>query len=73
MVYLDLLCVSLLIRKQHLKCGSAADRLGCRISIKMASQLYGGTIANTVRVFTAIQVVVFNDKGKKVNSLFWPN
>ena len=28
-------------------------RLDCRISIKMASQPYGGTIANTVRVFTA--------------------
>ena len=28
-------------------------RLGCSISIKMASQPCGGTIANTVRVFTA--------------------
>ena len=45
-VYSDLLYLSLLMRKQHIK-------LGCRISIKMASQPCGGTIANTVRAFTA--------------------
>ena len=53
MVYIDLLYLYLLMRKYHTKCGPAADRLGCRISIKMASQPCGGTIANTVRVFTA--------------------
>ena len=42
-----------LLRKQHVKCGPPADRLDCRISTKMASQPCGGTIANTVRVFTA--------------------
>ena len=45
------------MRKQHVKCGHAADRLGCRISInmiKMDSQPWGGTIANTVCVFTAM-------------------
>ena len=55
MVYLDILYVSLLTRKQHVK--YVADRLGCRISIKMASQPCGGTIANiadTVRVFADI-------------------
>ena len=43
MKYLDLLYVYL----------PPADRLDCRISIKMASQPCGGIIANTVRVFTA--------------------
>ena len=42
-----------LLRKQHVKCCPPADRLDCRISIKMDSQPCGGTIANTVRVFTA--------------------
>ena len=32
-------------------------RLGCSISIKMDSQPCGGTIANTVRVFTATSLV----------------
>ena len=36
--------VSLLMRKKHIKCGPAADRLGYRISIEMASQPCGGTI-----------------------------
>ena len=40
------------MRKQHVKCGPTADRFS-RISIKMASEPCGGTIANTVRVFTA--------------------
>ena len=31
MVYLDLLYVSLLMRKQRVMCGPAADRLGCRL------------------------------------------
>ena len=58
MVYLDPLYVYILLRKQHVKCGPAADYLGCRISIKMASQPCGDIIANiheadTVRVFTA--------------------
>ena len=44
MVYLGLLYVSLLMRKQHVKCSPAADRLGCSISIKMASQPCGGTV-----------------------------
>ena len=56
MVYFDLLYLSLLMRKQHINFGPAADRLGCRISIKMASQPCGGTIANTVRVFTSFSV-----------------
>ena len=34
------------MRKQHVKCGLAADRLGCSILIKMASQPCGGAIAN---------------------------
>ena len=44
MVYFDLLYLSLLLSKQHIKCGPAADCLACRISIKMASQPCGGTI-----------------------------
>ena len=54
MIYLDLLYFDLLLRKQHVKSDPSADRLDCRISIKMASQPCGGTIANTVRVFTAM-------------------
>ena len=42
-----------LLRKQHVKCGPPADRLDCSISTKMASQPCGGTIAKTVRAFTA--------------------
>ena len=57
-IYLDLLYVYLLLRKQHVKCGPPADRLDCRFSIKMDSQPCGGTIANTVRVFTAIPPVI---------------
>ena len=53
MINLDLLYVYSLLRKQHVKCGPPADRLDCSISTKMASQPCGGTIANTVRVFTA--------------------
>ena len=53
MIYLDLLYLYSLLRKQHVKCGPPADRLDCSISTKMASQPCGGTIANTVRVFTA--------------------
>ena len=53
MIYLDLLYFHLLLRKQHVKCGPPADRLDCSTSTKMASHPCGGTIANTVRVFTA--------------------
>ena len=53
MIYIDLLYCYSLLRKQHVKCGPLADRLDCSISTKMASQPCGGTIANTVRVFTA--------------------
>ena len=42
MVYLDLFYVSLLMRKQHVKCGPGADPLNCSISIKMASQPCAG-------------------------------
>ena len=63
MVYLDLLYVNLLLRKQHVKCGPPADRLDCRISTKMASQPCGGTIANTVRVFTATCTHISATKG----------
>ena len=45
-IYLDLLYVYSLLRKQHVKYCPPADRLDCRISIKMASQHYGGIIAN---------------------------
>ena len=48
-----MLYLYLLLRKQHVKCGPPAERLDCRISITMASQPCGGTIAKTVRVFTA--------------------
>ena len=48
-----------LLSKQHVKCGSPADRLDCSISTMMASQPCGGTIANTVRVFTASYAVTF--------------
>ena len=57
MIYLDMLYVYLLLRK-HVKCVPPADRLDCRISIKMGSQPCGGTIANTVRVFTAMLHIV---------------
>ena len=46
MVYLKLQFASLLMRKRNVNCGPAMDRLGCSISIKMASQTCGGTIAN---------------------------
>ena len=46
MIYLGLLYVYSLLRKQHVKCGPPADRFDCRISIKMDSQPCGGTIAN---------------------------
>ena len=52
MIYLDLLYVYILLRKQHVKSGPPADRLDCRISIKMDSQPCGGTIVNTVCEFT---------------------
>ena len=49
-----MMCLSLLMRKHHLKCSPVVDSLCCRISIKMASQPCDGTIANTVSVFTAM-------------------
>ena len=55
---------SLLMRKQHIiyiKCVPAAERLGSRISMTMASQPCGGTIANTVRVFTPRKNDVHNN------------
>ena len=56
LLHLEMLYVSKLMRKQCLKFGPTADRLGCSISIKMAPQSCGGTITNIteiVRVFTA--------------------
>ena len=47
--------------KQHVKYGPAADRLGCRISIKMASHCHSPVVAQfsqqtgTMCVFTATQ------------------
>ena len=60
MIYLYLLYGYLLLRNLHVKCGPPADRLDCRISIKMDSQPCGGTIANTVRVFTASNTGTIN-------------
>ena len=56
MIYLDLLYVYLLLRKQHVKSAvlQRTALIDCMISIKMDSQPCGCTIANTVRVFTAI-------------------
>ena len=58
MVYLDLLYLALLLRQQHIKCSPAADRLGCRISIKMTSQPCGGTTHNkpTLCVFSQLHL-----------------
>ena len=35
-----------LMRERNGRCGPAVDWLGCRMSIKMASQPFGGTIPN---------------------------
>ena len=40
--HFDLLYVYLLLRKEHVKSDLPADRLDCRISIKMDSKLCGG-------------------------------
>ena len=76
MIYLDLLYVYSLLREQHVNSGPLADRLNCRISIKMDSQPCGGTIANLIitSAWTKLKIqFVLLFLACNVNSLETPN
>ena len=73
MVYLVQLYVYLFLRKPHIKCGPAANRLGWRIFFKMVEQLalwwYNTQQANTVRAFTAILKTTSLEDSKKADNI----